>query len=103
MAPKTLDEHIATTPGIAGGKPHIAGHRITVQHIAVLHDRMGKSADEIATEFEIGLADVHAALAYYFLHREAIDESIQQGTEFVEELRRRMPSKVARRLDGQGR
>ena len=102
MAPKTLDEHIETTPGIAGGKARIAGHRITVQHVAVLHDRLGRSADEIAAEFELGLADVHAALAWYFLHREAFDKSIQQGDAFVEELRGRIPSKVRRKLRGPG-
>lgn len=35
MATKTLDEHIEVTPGIAGGKPRIAGHRITVQDVAI--------------------------------------------------------------------
>ncbi len=33
MSPKTLDSHIEITPGISGGKPRIAGHRITVQNI----------------------------------------------------------------------
>ena len=47
---KALDDHIEITPGVAGGKPRIAGRRITVQNIAIWHERMGKSADEIATE-----------------------------------------------------
>lgn len=28
-----ITQHIEITPGIAGGKPRIAGHRITVQNI----------------------------------------------------------------------
>lgn len=100
MSPKTLDEHIEASAGIAGGKPRIAGRRITVQHIAILHERLGHSVDEIATEYDLTLAEVYAALAYYFVHREGIDQSIQQGEAFVEELRRRTPSKVRRRLDG---
>ena len=64
MAPKTLDSHIEITPGIADGKPRIAGHRITVQNIVIWHERMGQSADEIATEYNLSLADVYAALAY---------------------------------------
>ena len=48
MATKMLDQHIEITPGIAGGKPRIAGRRITVQNIAIWHERMGKGADEIA-------------------------------------------------------
>jgi uncharacterized protein (DUF433 family) len=57
--------HIDITPGIAGGKPRIAGHRITVQNIVVCHERLGRSADEIATEYDLSLADVYAALTYY--------------------------------------
>ena len=41
----TLDQHIEATPGVAGGKPRIVGHRITVQNIAIWHERMGTSAD----------------------------------------------------------
>ena len=35
--------HIAVTPGIVGGKPRIAGHRITVQNVAIWHERIQKS------------------------------------------------------------
>lgn len=99
MATKTLDAHIAITPGIAGGKPRIAGHRITVQNIVIWHERMGKSADEIATEYELPLADVYAALAYYFDHREEIDASIREGQAFAEALREHTPSKLKQKLE----
>ncbi|MCP4113350.1 MAG: DUF433 domain-containing protein [Desulfobacteraceae bacterium] len=33
MTIKSLDQHIEITPGICGGKPRIAGHRITVQNM----------------------------------------------------------------------
>jgi uncharacterized protein (DUF433 family) len=99
MHMKTLDEHIEMTPGIAGGKPRITGRRITVQDIAVWHERLGKSADEIATEYDLTLADVYAALAYYFDHRDAIDQSIQSGRAFADALRCNMPSKVRQKID----
>jgi len=41
MTAKTLDEHIVSTPGVLGGKPRIAGHRISVQDIMVWHELMG--------------------------------------------------------------
>src|SRR5947209_18729720 len=91
MAPKSLDEHIEITPGIAGGKPRIAGHRITVQNVAIWHERLGQSADEIATEYELTLGDVYAALAYYFDHRQEIDRTIAQDAAFVDELRPNTP------------
>lgn len=72
-----LDRHIAVTPGVVGGKPHIVGHRITVQNIVIWHERMGLSADEIATEYNLTLADIYAALAYYYDHRAEIDAEIQ--------------------------
>ena len=99
MTAKTLDQHIEITPDIAGGKPRIAGHRITVQNIAVWHERQGKSVDEIAAEYDLTLADVHAALAYYFDHREEIDQSIKEGEAIAESLRYG-PSKVQLKLQG---
>ena len=62
-----LTQHIEATPGVLGGKPRIAGHRIRVMDIVVWHEKRGYSLDEIVTMFPgITLADVHAALAYYF-------------------------------------
>ena len=64
--------HIEVSPGVAGGKPRIAGRRIKVQHVAVWHERMGHDRQiEIADEYHLDLADIHAALAYYFDHRES--------------------------------
>jgi uncharacterized protein (DUF433 family) len=92
MSSKTLDEHIERTPDTAGGRPRIRGRRITVQQIAVWHERLGKSADEIAAEYDLTLADVHAALAYYFDHREEIDGRMAEDSAFAEALRARTPS-----------
>ena len=100
MATKSLDQRIVRTPDICGGKPRIAGHRITVQNIAIWHDRLGWDADEIASEYDLELADIYAALAYYFAHREEIDQSIREGRAFVEEMRRKTPSKLEEKLQG---
>ena len=94
MTTRTSDEHIEITPGIAGGKPRIAGRRITVRDVAIWHERMGMVADEIAAGYDLTLADVYAALAYYFDHRAEIDESIREGEAFAEALRERTPSKI---------
>lgn len=98
MTTKTLDQHIEISSDIAGGKPRISGHRITVQDIVIWHERLGKSVDEIATEYDLTLADVHAALAYYFDHRSEIDQSIVEGQLFVNALRSMTPSKLKQRL-----
>ncbi len=98
MSTRTLHEHIEITPGVAGGKPRIAGHRITVQNVVVWHERMGKSPDEIAAEYDLSLADIHAALAYYFDHRSEVDESLREGRAFAESLRENTSSKLSRKL-----
>src|SRR5271170_1100784 len=86
-------EHIAITPGVCGGKPRIAGHRIKVQHVAVWHERMGLSPDEIVSEHPgLTLADVYAALTYYWDHKKEIDKDIKIDREFAETLRNGQPS-----------
>lgn len=75
-----------------GAKPRIRGHRITVQDIAIWYERIGKSATEIAAEYDLTLADVHAALTYYFDHREEIDARMAEDRAFAEALRARTPS-----------
>ena len=98
MTLESLDRHIERTPGVAGGKPRIAGHRITVQDIAVWHQQMGKSVEEICSEYGLGLSKVHAALAYYFDHRDEIDRGIRESDAFVAALRRSTPSVLEKRL-----
>jgi uncharacterized protein (DUF433 family) len=85
---------IEITPGISGGKPRIAGHRITVQNIAIWHERLGRGADEIASEYDLSLTEVYAALAYYFSHREEIDRSISESETFVEQMKSKKASKI---------
>jgi uncharacterized protein (DUF433 family) len=36
-----VTEYIGVRPGYCGGYPHILGHRIKVEHVAVWHERMG--------------------------------------------------------------
>lgn len=91
-----MSTKIESTPGVCGGKPRLAGHRITVQDIAVWHERLGQSVDQIASDYDLSHADIHAALAYYFEHREEIDRSIQSGQAFANELRAGTRSRVAR-------
>ena len=69
-----------------------------MQDIAVWHLRLGRSVDEIASEYDLSLADVYSALAYYFEHQAEIDQSIDEGRAFADALRAQTPSKVAQKL-----
>jgi uncharacterized protein (DUF433 family) len=94
-----LVQHIEKTPGICGGRARIAGHRVRVQDIVVWHEKRGYSPDEIVDMFPgITLADVHAALAYYFDNRQEIEDEFRQATEVAERLKSSNPSKIPGRF-----
>ncbi len=95
-----VTQHVVITPGVVGGKPRIAGRRITVQQIAFWHERLGLSADEIASAYDLTLGDVYAALAYYHDHSPTIDAAMREDEALVEELRRRVPSRLPARPGG---
>jgi uncharacterized protein (DUF433 family) len=98
MTTQSLDRHIVATPGTLGGKPRIAGRRISVEDIAIWHVKLGKAVDEICTEYDLSLAEVYAALAYYFDHQVEIDRHIKETDAFVKALRASSPSILAQRL-----
>ena len=93
-------DHITVEPEFCGGKPHVTGHRVKVQHVALWHERQGKSADEIVAEHPgLTLADVHAALAYYYDNRQQIDADIREDDDFAATLKAGFPqSLLARRF-----
>lgn len=68
---------IATDPAIRGGQPCIAGTGLRVADIAIANLFHRRSPDEIAADYEISLAQVYAALAYYFEHKDRLDSVIR--------------------------
>lgn len=98
-----LERHIEITEGIRGGKPRISGTRFTVSDLVIMHRRLGQSLEEIAGRFELPLAGVYAAMAYYYDFQQAIDESIAQDEVFVESLRLNYPSLLQTKLGNERR
>ena len=73
-------------PRIRGGRPKIAGTGVTVLRIAGWHNQ-GFIPEEIAAKFgHISLAQVHAALAYYYSNKEEIDADVQAEERALEAL-----------------
>lgn len=83
---------------MAGGQPNIDGRRIKVPDVAFRHEYLGRGVDEIATEFDLTLAQVHAALAYYFDHRAEVEQTIADRDASVAAMKRRTPSLLPRKL-----
>ncbi|PZO57647.1 MAG: hypothetical protein DCF15_06565 [Phormidesmis priestleyi] len=94
-----ISEHIQITPGICGGKPRIAGHRIRVQDIVIAYEHQGMTPDEIVDDYpDISLADIHAALAYYYDHLEEIRQQIRDSEEFVTKMAAQTSSILRQKL-----
>jgi uncharacterized protein (DUF433 family) len=89
------NEFISQTADICGGAPVIAGTRIRVSHVAFRYERERQSPDEIVQAYpHLTLAQVHAALSYYYSHREDIDNEIAAEDELITSARLRRPSKL---------
>src|SRR5438046_2325375 len=88
-------QHIAKTPGLCGGRACIAGHRVRVGDLVVWHEKRGYAPDEIVAMFPgITLADVYAALAYYFDNRQEIEDEFQKDEEWAGWMKANVPSKI---------
>ena len=91
-------EHIKITTDICFGKPRIVGTRITVADIALMYLSMGQSLEEIAGKYNLSLASVHTAMAYYYDHREEIEDRRNQEDALVEKLQKDYLSPLEEKL-----
>ena len=69
--------HITKIPGVCGGRPAIDATRVRVLNIVYLH-KQGYTLEQMLEEYPLTLAQVHAALAYYYDHREEIEGYIKE-------------------------
>ncbi|MGE0601891.1 MAG: DUF433 domain-containing protein [Dehalococcoidia bacterium] len=70
---------ITSTPGVNGGRPCIAGTATSVQRISILYNHFGMTPGEIHEQLpHVELAQIFAALTYYFANRDAIDARIEE-------------------------
>lgn len=91
---------IESRPDVCGGKPCIAGTRIRVQDIYVWHELQGLSADEITSRYpQINMAAVYTALAFYWEHRDQIQQQMAAETNFVEQMKQKNISPLRQKLN----
>ena len=93
-----LDKYNKITPGIRSGRQRVASTRITVADVMLMHLRLDLSLEEIAVKYDLTLAAVYAAMAYYHDHREEIDTRIENDEAFVEAFKRNNPSPLQEKL-----
>lgn len=72
------------------GNFYIAGTPFKVRQIALDHVAYQWGAAEIQREHpQLTLGQIHAALGYYYDHKEELDREIEEGRALAEELRER--------------
>jgi uncharacterized protein (DUF433 family) len=78
----------------SGARPVVTGTDIKVSQIASEYEHLGMTPDEIAEAHpHLGLAEVHAALAYYYDHQDLIRGDWAQAEELIAKLRQQYPSR----------
>ncbi|MBL8133964.1 MAG: DUF433 domain-containing protein [Anaerolineae bacterium] len=78
---------ISIDPNVRGGRPCIAGTTIEVSAIAIAKVIHMQTADEIASGYRLTLAQVYAALAYYYDHKAEIDAQIQSQDSIADAMK----------------
>jgi uncharacterized protein (DUF433 family) len=91
--------HIVKTPDTCSGLPRIEGTRIAVNLVVREVVRLRWTPEEVLMAHpHLTLAQIHAALAYYFDHAEEVENSLIEGDEREKELRSQFPSRLSAML-----
>jgi uncharacterized protein (DUF433 family) len=75
---------IASDPAVRGGRPCIAGTGIRVMDLAAAKVFHYQTPDDLATAYDLSLAQVYAALAYYYDHKAEIDTDIREQSALIQ-------------------
>ncbi|MFB6228598.1 MAG: DUF433 domain-containing protein [Halobacteriales archaeon] len=82
---------IVSEEGVMGGQPRIEGRRISVLQIVEWIHEEGMDPETVATEFDLDLADVYTALAYYYDNVEEMSTWRDRREERIRESKRKQP------------
>ncbi|MDX2138251.1 MAG: DUF433 domain-containing protein [Chloroflexota bacterium] len=82
----TIDT-IISNPKVRSGRPIIAGTTLRVQDVAAHHRYRQYTPDELAYQLQITLAQVHAALAYYYAHKDELDAQMEEDDRLIREAK----------------
>lgn len=81
-------ELIYSNSKIRGGRPCIVGTGLRVLDVVMSMRFGGRSPDQIASDYDISLAKVYAALAYYYENKAEIDDDIREDIRIGRELKK---------------
>jgi uncharacterized protein (DUF433 family) len=78
---------IVSKPEVRGGRPCIAGTGLRVIDIVMANMFHDRTPDEMAADYGVSLAAVHAALAFYYEHKAELDADIRDQIKTIDEFR----------------
>ncbi|MCX6021902.1 MAG: DUF433 domain-containing protein [Chloroflexi bacterium] len=95
----TIREHIEIYESLSGPRARIIGTRIRVMDIVTWHIHTRMSIEELEDSFpHITLADIHAALVYYWDNKEEVDSHFEMDRKLADEYERKHPSLLQEKL-----
>ena len=96
-AAKTVYSHVTKDPEVCGGKACIDGTRIRVMDIVALK-RQGLAPEQMLEAYSsLNLAQVYAALSYYYEHPEEIEASFEEDRGWLAEHERTKAEYLSRK------
>jgi uncharacterized protein (DUF433 family) len=96
-AAKIVYCHVTKDPEVCGGKACIDGTRIRVMDIVSLQ-RRGQSPAEMREAYpSLNLAQIHAALSYYYEHSDEIEASFEEDRTWESEHERARDAHLSRK------
>jgi uncharacterized protein (DUF433 family) len=77
-------QYVDVLPDVCGGRPHIRGARVKVSEIVSRRVYQEDRVDDIVEVLpQLTLAQVHAALAYYYDNHDEVEAELRAEDEFV--------------------
>jgi uncharacterized protein (DUF433 family) len=77
---------IVKTDGVLGGKARLEGRRVSAFQIGEMYAQAGTSPEDIADQLDLDLAEVHAALSYYYEHPGEMESIRERERELESDL-----------------
>ena len=71
--------------------------------VVIMHLHLNQSLQEIVGKYDLLPAAVHAAMAYYYDHRDEIGRHVAEDDAYVEAFKRNNPSPLREKLRALGR
>ncbi len=78
---------ISINPKIRRGRPYILGTTVTVADVVMAKLFHKRDPDQTAEDYQLTLSQVYSALAYYYDHKDEIDQSIRDQVRRAHDLK----------------